>query len=262
MSKAREVAREIAASARIIAGNDLTAWFNIHHLRGAIFRVDGQRSRVEPSAVMKEFEIAGVIEAMSGGYSPLQVGLRQNPAGDRQGPQSGACFRNIQLDLGISMRTLSCQPPTRRRGAATRSRTVTIAVVLSILAMTLSTARSEAHCFSRWHYPWKQRCSGALPKPPKPIFQAKREEQTGTPREQITFPLPSLGFEICPDGDERLHGDCEIAGFGGCSARRLAIASSRRVQQSEGGSLHSRSGSLSLGGHNGSRSRQTRPRPP
>ena len=62
MSKARQVAREIAASARIIAGNDLTAWFNLHHLRAAIFREDGQRSRVEPHAVMEEFETAGVIE--------------------------------------------------------------------------------------------------------------------------------------------------------------------------------------------------------
>jgi hypothetical protein len=67
MSKAREVAREIAASARIVAGNDLTAWFNLHHLRGAISREDGQRSRVEPQAVLKEFELAGVIEMMSGG---------------------------------------------------------------------------------------------------------------------------------------------------------------------------------------------------
>ena len=74
MSKAREVAREIAASARILPGNDLTAWFNIHHLRGAIFRVDGQRSRVEPQAVMKEFETAGVIERMSGGYHRFKWG--------------------------------------------------------------------------------------------------------------------------------------------------------------------------------------------
>ena len=74
MSKAREVARNIAASARIIAGNDLTAWFNLHHLRAAIFREDGQRSRVEPSAVMKEYELANVIEAMSGGHHRFKWG--------------------------------------------------------------------------------------------------------------------------------------------------------------------------------------------
>ena len=74
MSKVREVARAIAASARIVAGNDLTAWFNLHHLRSAIFREDGQRSRVEPSAVMKEFELAGVIEAMSGGHHRFKWG--------------------------------------------------------------------------------------------------------------------------------------------------------------------------------------------
>ena len=74
MSKAREVARNIAASARIIAGNDLTAWFNLHHLRTAVFREDGQRSRVEPSAVMKEYELANVIEAVSGGHHRFKWG--------------------------------------------------------------------------------------------------------------------------------------------------------------------------------------------
>ena len=74
MSKHREVAREIAASARIIAGNDITAWFNPHHLRGAITREDGNRSRVEAQAVMKEYELAGVIEAMSGGYYRFKWG--------------------------------------------------------------------------------------------------------------------------------------------------------------------------------------------
>ena len=74
MSKSREVAREIAADGRVLAGNDLTAWFNIHHLRTAIFRVDGQRSRVEPQAVMKEYELAGVIERMSGGFHRFKWG--------------------------------------------------------------------------------------------------------------------------------------------------------------------------------------------
>ena len=65
-------------SARILPGNDLTAWFNLHHLRAAIFREDGQRSRVEAGAVMKEYEaVAGcnravderrLSSASSGGY--------------------------------------------------------------------------------------------------------------------------------------------------------------------------------------------------
>ena len=74
MSKAREVARQIAADARVVAGNDLTAWFNMHNLRGAILREDGRRSRVEAAAVMKEFESAGVIEMMSGGYHRFKYG--------------------------------------------------------------------------------------------------------------------------------------------------------------------------------------------
>ncbi len=74
MSKTRQVAREIAASGRVIAGNDLTAWFNLHHLRSAVFRADGQRSRVEAQSVMEEFQTAGVLEAMSGGYHRFKWG--------------------------------------------------------------------------------------------------------------------------------------------------------------------------------------------
>ena len=71
MSKAREVAREIVATGHVIAGSDITAWFNLYHLRAAILREDGQKSRVEASSVMMEYERAGVIEparAGEGGY--------------------------------------------------------------------------------------------------------------------------------------------------------------------------------------------------
>jgi hypothetical protein len=74
MSKPREVAREIAAAGRVHAGSDLTAWFNIHALRAAILREDGQRSRVEAQAVIKEYEVAGVIESMSGGFYRFKYG--------------------------------------------------------------------------------------------------------------------------------------------------------------------------------------------
>ena len=77
MSKAREVARRIAAEGRILAGNDLTAWFTFHHLRSAVLREDGQRSRVEPEAVLKEFESAGVLEPARegrGGYFKFKWG--------------------------------------------------------------------------------------------------------------------------------------------------------------------------------------------
>ena len=74
MSKARHVAREIAASAHVIMGNDLTAWFNIHHLSAAIFREDTRQSRVDRHAVMQEYETAGVIERMSGGFYRFKWG--------------------------------------------------------------------------------------------------------------------------------------------------------------------------------------------
>ena len=77
MSKARKVARAIAADGRIIAGNDLTAWFTVHHLRGAILRMDGPRSHVEPSAIMEEFEMANLVEPArqgEGGYFKFRWG--------------------------------------------------------------------------------------------------------------------------------------------------------------------------------------------
>ena len=74
MSKERKIARQIAASAHIVAGNDLTAWFKISDLRAAITREDGVRSRVDASDVLREFEIAGVLEPMSGGYYRFKYG--------------------------------------------------------------------------------------------------------------------------------------------------------------------------------------------
>jgi hypothetical protein len=77
MSRARLVARRIAASGSIIAGNDLTAWFTTHHLRTAIFREDGQRSRIEMQDVLEEYEQANVIEPArqgEGGYYKFKYG--------------------------------------------------------------------------------------------------------------------------------------------------------------------------------------------
>jgi hypothetical protein len=77
MSKSREIARALVADGRILAGADITAWFNIHQLRAAILREDGQKSRVEASSVMMEFERAGLIEPAregGGGYFRFKWG--------------------------------------------------------------------------------------------------------------------------------------------------------------------------------------------
>jgi hypothetical protein len=66
MSKSREVARAIVADARVIQGMDISAWFSPVQLRDAIKRVDGSRTKVEASAVLLEFERAGVIEMARG----------------------------------------------------------------------------------------------------------------------------------------------------------------------------------------------------
>ena len=71
---------------------------------------------------MKEFELAGVIEAMSGGHHRFKWELRQNPAGTfGLRPTIWNSNRNIQLDQVITMPTLSCQMQTRASWrAATR----------------------------------------------------------------------------------------------------------------------------------------------
>ena len=66
MSKARQVARDIVADARVLQGKDITAWFSTAMLREAIFRVDGRRTKVEVSQVIMEFERAGVVETVRG----------------------------------------------------------------------------------------------------------------------------------------------------------------------------------------------------
>jgi len=74
MPKAREIARAIVADARVLAGFDITAWFNSSHLRDAIKRVDGSRTRVEASSVMMEFERAGLIEKVRGDMHKFRWG--------------------------------------------------------------------------------------------------------------------------------------------------------------------------------------------
>jgi hypothetical protein len=78
MTKSREIARALVADGRILPGSDITAWFNLHQLRAAVLREDGQKSRIEASSVMVEFERAGLIEPAreggSGGYFRFKWG--------------------------------------------------------------------------------------------------------------------------------------------------------------------------------------------
>ena len=84
-----------------------------------------------------------------------------------------------------------------------------VVIGLSILATTMWTARSEAHCYSIWHYKTPQRC-GSIRYLPKPTFEAKRAEQIAPRAEQIEIPIPSLDFNVCPDGDERMQGIAKL----------------------------------------------------
>ena len=79
------------------------------------------------------------------------------------------------------------------------------------LAMTASSPVS-AHChiFRVWHYPKPQKCFPALA-PIAPIWVLRTATPDSrvpeTSHERINIPLPSLDFEICPDGDDRFQGD-------------------------------------------------------
>jgi hypothetical protein len=66
MSPARNVARKIAADARVMSGLDIIAPFNIFALRDAIKRHEGQRTRIEAADVLEEYKRAQVIEPMMG----------------------------------------------------------------------------------------------------------------------------------------------------------------------------------------------------
>lgn len=80
-----------------------------------------------------------------------------------------------------------------------------IVVGLSILATTMSMARSEAHChiFRVWRYPKPQHCFVALAPLPHHRTRSIRPE---TFHEQIDIAIPSLDFQACPEGNERMVG--------------------------------------------------------
>ena len=74
-SKARELAREMVADARILAHHDITAWFNTANVREAIRRIENTRNaKTEAGQVIAEFETAGVLEAVSQGMYRFKYG--------------------------------------------------------------------------------------------------------------------------------------------------------------------------------------------
>ena len=187
MSKARHVARRIAASGRIIAGNDLTAWFTTHHLRTAIFREDGQRSRIEMQGCPGRIRTGWRDRAGSGRRGRLlqiQIRLRQNSARNRQGPRHVFSPLLGQGDQETSMSIPSCRPSIRRRGAATRSGAATAAGVLSMLLITSTSTTSEAHCYAIWHYPWGQHCAMAASFTPLSEANRPQPKEAGFVRSQ------------------------------------------------------------------------------
>ena len=83
-----------------------------------------------------------------------------------------------------------------------------VVIGLSILAMTMWTARSEAHCFSIWHYKTPQRC-GSIRYLPHGL-QKQLVPDMLPPERTVDIPIPALDFEACPDGGERMQGIAKL----------------------------------------------------
>ena len=80
-------------------------------------------------------------------------------------------------------------------------------MLASALTILTTCQTSEARCYSRWYYPWKQNCGGkSVLRVPTVLPPQTVREQTETVEEQIAIPLPPLVFEPCQDGDERMQG--------------------------------------------------------
>ena len=90
-----------------------------------------------------------------------------------------------------------------------------VVVGLSILATSMWTAKSEAHChiYRVWHFHKPQRCFTALAKRPvaelSPELSTKPERKVPN-QERIDIPVPSLDFNACPEGDGRLVGIAKL----------------------------------------------------
>ena len=63
-----------------------------------------------------------------------------------------------------------------------------------VLAALLASTPVEAHCYSRWHYPWPQKCGAILRpvRPVRPVLREQREQGKQSPEQSADMPLPSL----------------------------------------------------------------------
>ena len=73
-----------------------------------------------------------------------------------------------------------------------------IALVLALLAST----EASAHCYSVWHYPWKQRCGGSR----QTVLAERGHNPTklskvlSPAQDEPDIPLPSLARTDCDGG--------------------------------------------------------------
>jgi hypothetical protein len=75
------------------------------------------------------------------------------------------------------------------------------------LAALLAATPVEAHCYSRWYYPWPQRCGvGHMH---KTVEKNSRHDLTGSTisRDDLDIPLPSLARADldAPEADEAIR---------------------------------------------------------
>ena len=78
-------------------------------------------------------------------------------------------------------------------------------IVLNLAALVLAATPVDAHCFSRWYYPWPQRCGAARQMVRLQISANSRKPATPEIREDFgkdpAIALPSLARADCDGGE-------------------------------------------------------------
>ena len=82
-------------------------------------------------------------------------------------------------------------------------------IVLNLAALVLAATPVDAHCFSRWYYPWPQRCGAArqmvrgMPRSPLHVrSEAPFASEAKPPSlREAEIPLPSLARADCDGGE-------------------------------------------------------------
>ena len=85
-----------------------------------------------------------------------------------------------------------------------------LALLLTIVFVVAPSEADACHRFSKWSYPWPQRCS----------VESFRLRVLPLPPERIEIALPALEWVECPPGDERIVGIAKLRALEDVSRER------------------------------------------